>query len=473
MIMTASGLDMDFKELKGIYFLGIGGIGMSSLARYFNSLGIPVAGYDKTETKLTRALAAEGIDVHYNDEVSAIPELYKEDNTKGETLIVYTPAMPDSSLELTYFNDAEFQVIKRAQVLGMIANKGTCIGISGTHGKTTVTSMIAHIMKSAEVSSNTFLGGISVNYGTNHIQHGEGDLVIAEADEYDRSFLFLNPNTAVITSVDPDHLDIYNDADTMIEGYIDYTNNVINGGIVLLSESVEKIIGERVNPYAVHLTYSIEGATDYIASHINIEQGHYSFNVRTPDGTLTDVKLSMGGRHNIENAVAAIAVADVQGVSHEAIKSALASYTGVKRRFEVVNTGDSLTYIDDYAHHPNEISSTLNSVKELYPNKKLTVLFQPHLYTRTRDFAEEFGKSLSVADSLLLMDIYPAREEPIEGVTSELIFSHVQSGNKQLCTKDNALEMIDFEETDILVTLGAGDIDQLVEPISQRIQSMN
>jgi len=464
---------MDFKAFKSIYFLGIGGIGMSALARYFNSMDIPVAGYDRTETRLTRALVDEGINVHYDDVIGEIPATFKNDDSREHTLVIYTPAMPESSAELGFFKDGGYQVVKRAEVLGMIASEGTCIAVAGTHGKTTVTSMIAHIMKSADVSSNTFLGGISANYGTNHIQHGDGKLVIAEADEYDRSFLFLNPNTAVITSVDADHLDIYEDVLSMIETYIDFTNNVIDGGIVLLSESVLKIIGERVNPHAVLMTYSIEGATDYVATGINILEGSYAFDVRTPNGVLKTVTLAMGGRHNIENAVAAIAVADNHGVPHEEIKNALDLYAGVKRRFEVVHNSGPVIYIDDYAHHPNEISSALSSIKELYPDKKLTVLFQPHLYTRTRDFAEDFGKSLSIADSLLLLDIYPAREEPIEGITSELIFDHVQSGDKLLCNKKNAIEMIDFDKTDVLLTLGAGDIDQLVEPITEHIKSLN
>jgi UDP-N-acetylmuramate--alanine ligase len=387
--------------------------------------------------------------------------------------VIYTPAIPDSSAELGYFKDCGYKVIKRSEVLGMIAGAGACIGVAGTHGKTTVTSIIAHIMNASGVSSNTFLGGISSNYGTNHIQHGDGQLVIAEADEYDRSFLFLNPNTAVVTSVDPDHLDIYEDVSSMTETYIDFTNNVIDGGILLLSESVVKVIGERVNPRAELLTYSVGGLTDYVAEGINILEGSYSFDVRTPNGVLKAVTLSMGGRHNIENAVAAIAVADNHGVPHEEIKNAMGSYAGVKRRFELVNNSGPVIYIDDYAHHPSEITSALSAVNELYPGKKLTVLFQPHLFTRTRDFAEDFGKSLSAADSLLLLDIYPAREEPIEGVTSALIFDHVQSGDKRLCNKANAIEMIDFDKTDVLLTLGAGDIDQLIEPISQHIRSLN
>jgi len=463
---------MEFDNLNRIYFLGIGGIGMSALARYFNSIDLEVAGYDRTETALTKALASEGMQVHYADAIDSIPETFKDSTSKESILIVYTPALPEDSVEFIYFLDGGYSVKKRAEVLGLIADRNTCIGVAGTHGKTTVTSMIAHIMKSAGVSSNTFLGGISSNYNTNHIQHAEGNLVIAEADEYDRSFLFLHPHTAVVTSVDADHLDVYDDHSSMTETYIDYTNNVINGGLVLLSENVFKIIGERVNPYAALLTYSIEGDTDYIADQITIIDGHYSFDVRTPNGKLSSVELPMGGRHNIENAVAAIAVAENHGVSHADIKSALASYKGVKRRFEVIYQSSSITYIDDYAHHPNEISAALHSVKELYPGKRLTVLFQPHLFTRTRDFAEAFGRSLSIADKVLLLDIYPAREAPIEGVTSELILKHVESKEKDLCTKEHALERIDFDQTDVLMTLGAGDIDQLVAPISEQLNAM-
>jgi len=464
---------VDFRSRTGIYFLGIGGIGMSALARYFNSLNIPVAGYDRTETQLTRALVEEGMDVHYDDAVEQIPAMFKTDSSREQVLVIYTPAMPGDSAELGHFKDGGYQVLKRAEVLGIIAGEGACIGVAGTHGKTTVTSMIAHIMNASEVSSNTFLGGISANYGTNHIQYGDGQLVIAEADEYDRSFLFLHPNTAVLTSVDADHLDIYKDVSTMTETYIDFTNNVVDGGVLLLSEGVFDSIGKRVNADAELLTYSIEGATDYAAEGVRIHEGSYTFDVRTPSGVLTAAALSMGGRHNIENAVAAIAVADKHGVSHEEIRNALGSYAGVKRRFELVNPSGPVIYIDDYAHHPSEISSALSAVKELYPGKKLTVLFQPHLFTRTRDFAEDFGKSLSEADRLLLLDIYPAREEPIEGVTSALIFEHVQAGEKLLCNKENAIEMIDFDNTGVLLTLGAGDIDQLIEPISRHIRTLN
>ena len=464
---------VDFRSRTGIYFLGIGGIGMSALARYFNSLNIPVAGYDRTETQLTRALVEEGMDVHYDDAVEQIPAMFKTDSSREQVLVIYTPAMPGDSAELGHFKDGGYQVLKRAEVLGIIAGEGACIGVAGTHGKTTVTSMIAHIMNASEVSSNTFLGGISANYGTNHIQYGDGQLVIAEADEYDRSFLFLHPNTAVLTSVDADHLDIYKDVSTMTETYIDFTNNVVDGGVLLLSEGVFDSIGKRVNADAELLTYSIEGATDYAAEGVRIHEGSYTFDVRTPSGVLTAAALSMGGRHNIENAVAAIAVADKHGVSHEEIRNALGSYAGVKRRFELVNPSGPVIYIDDYAHHPSEISSALSAVKELYPGKKLTVLFQPHLFTRTRDFAEDFGKSLSEADRLLLLDIYPAREESIEGVTSALIFEHVQAGEKLLCNKENAIEMIDFDNTGVLLTLGAGDIDQLIEPISRHIRTLN
>jgi UDP-N-acetylmuramate--alanine ligase len=399
--------------------------------------------------------------------------MFKTDSSREQVLVIYTPAMPGDSAELGHFKDGGYQVLKRAEVLGIIAGEGACIGVAGTHGKTTVTSMIAHIMNASEVSSNTFLGGISANYGTNHIQYGDGQLVIAEADEYDRSFLFLHPNTAVLTSVDADHLDIYKDVSSMTETYIDFTNNVVDGGVLLLSEGVFDSIGKRVNADAELLTYSIEGATDYAAEGVRIHEGSYTFDVRTPSGVLTAAALSMGGRHNIENAVAAIAVADKHGVSHEEIRNALGSYAGVKRRFELVNPSGPVIYIDDYAHHPSEISSALSAVKELYPDKKLTVLFQPHLFTRTRDFAEDFGKSLSEADRLLLLDIYPAREEPIEGVTSALIFEHVQAGEKLLCNKENAIEMIDFDNTGVLLTLGAGDIDQLIEPISRHIRTLN
>ncbi|MBL4576824.1 MAG: UDP-N-acetylmuramate--L-alanine ligase [Flavobacteriales bacterium] len=463
---------MEFDKLNSIYFLGIGGIGMSALARYFKSLGKQVAGYDRTETRLTRLLAAEGMDIHYTDTVDSIPESYLDSAAKDQMLVVYTPALPETSEQLNHFQDAGYTILKRAEVLGRIADNGQSICVAGTHGKTTVTSMIAHIMKSAGVSSNTLLGGISTNYGTNHIQHENGDLVIAEADEYDRSFLFLHPNTAIVTSVDADHLDIYEDHSSMTESYIDYTNNVINGGIIILSEDVSNAIGERVNPYATALTYSIDGATDYFAHNVAVADGHYTFDVRTPNGEMSGVELEMGGRHNVENAVAAIATAENNGVSHDDIKYALGSYKGVKRRFEVVFHSPSITYIDDYAHHPNEVAAALNSVKELYPGKKMTVLFQPHLFTRTRDFAEDFGRSLSAADSLLLLDIYPAREEPLEGVTSELILTHVQSGEVALCTKENAIEMINFGNTGVLVTLGAGDIDQLVELIAKKLNSM-
>lgn len=451
---------MAFENTNNIYFLGIGGIGMSALARYFKAQGKNVSGYDKTPTALTDELIAEGIDIHFEDNVALIPSDIK--NKQSNTLIVYTPAVPASHDELNYFRENAYTIKKRSEVLGDITQQMYTIAVAGTHGKTTVSSMIAHILKYAGMECIAFLGGITKNYNSNLLlSNSPQTKIVVEADEYDRSFLTLNPDVAVITAMDADHLDIYGTKEEMDESYKQFAKQIKYGGRLFAKRELG--FKEKCT------TYSLNGESKYYAKNIKIINRQYVFDLVSSVENLNDVTLGLPGMHNVENAVVAAAVAQYLRILPSKIKEALASYSGVQRRFDYQIQNDKITYIDDYAHHPEELKACINSVKALYPDKKITGIFQPHLYTRTRDFSDEFGKALSLLDKLILLDIYPARELPIEGVTSKIIFDKVTNNGKKMCSKEEAINELKNSDVEVLLTLGAGDIDQLVEPIKNML----
>jgi UDP-N-acetylmuramate--alanine ligase len=423
---------------------------MSALARYFNGLGIEVHGYDKTETNLTKKLVDEGIKIHYEDNLKYIPE--------DVDLVVYTPAVPKDHKELRYFQEHDYIIKKRAEVLGIISRNRQTIGIAGTHGKTTTSSILTHVLRTGGIDCTAFLGGIAQNYGSNFVE-GESNWVVVEADEYDRSFLQLNPDFAAIISMDPDHLDIYGSSDFMHEGFTQFAEKLKPGGKVFLRDGLTL----KRNNVPVD-TFGVEAGT-YKAKHIRVEKGFFLFDIDSPVEKIENIRFTLPGRHNVENATAAIAIAQQLGVSGESIRRALASFKGIKRRFEMVYCDDRVVYIDDYAHHPTELAAAIDAANALFPNRKITGIFQPHLYSRTRDFVEGFASALDQLDEVILMDIYPARELPIEGVTSELIFERMRQANKKMVTKATVMDAVKTLEVDVLLTLGAGDIDIFVEPI--------
>jgi UDP-N-acetylmuramate--alanine ligase len=448
---------VDLNDIKKIYFIGIGGIGMSALARYFRFHGKEVSGYDRTSTTLTRQLEAEGIAVHYDDDPAAAP--------KDAGLVVYTPAVPDDHRELTWYRQHGYPLYKRSDVLGMITDSSFNICVAGTHGKTTVSTMIAHILRHSGYGCNAFLGGISVNYNSN-FWSDRRNLCVVEADEYDRSFLKLSPDIAVITAMDADHLDIYGTADAVEQAFIDFSARVKPGGLLLSKKGLSRetaLKGDR------HWTYGLSDDADFFASDIRIDDGDYWFTVQTGDWKLERVILGMGGRHNVENATAAIAVAHQLGIPGDKIIDAVAAFRGVKRRFEYIVRKPGRVYIDDYAHHPAELRALITGARELFPGRKCTVIFQPHLFTRTRDFADGFAASLDLADEVFLLPIYPARELPIKGVSSELIAGKMKPGKARVVDKQEIMNIIENdwnnEKGMVLITAGAGDIDTLVEPI--------
>lgn len=457
----------DIKELKfllqgaegaGIYFVGIGGIGMSALARYFNAKGIKVSGYDKTETVLTKKLVEEGIKVHYEDNLKFID--------KDAALVVYTPAIPKDHSELNYYQQNNYTVVKRSDVLGAITNSSFNICIAGTHGKTSTSSMVAHILRDSGYGCNAFLGGIAVNYNSN-FWSSEKNVCVVEADEYDRSFLKLSPDVAIITAMDPDHLDIYGTAENVEQAFIDFSARVKPGGLLLSKFGLARGNELKVDN---HLTYHLQNEkADVHAANIKTDNGSYRFDVVTKDWVLEDVVLNMGGMHNIENIIAAITVAHHLKIEDGKIKNAVASFKGIKRRFEYIVKNGEQVFIDDYAHHPEELRALINGAKNLFPDKKCTVIFQPHLYTRTRDFADGFAEVLSLADQTVLLPIYPARELPIEGVTSEMILNKMTNTNRSVKTKTELLDWVKDNKAALLITAGAGDIDTLIEPIKNII----
>ncbi|MVM40549.1 UDP-N-acetylmuramate--L-alanine ligase [Spirosoma sp. HMF3257] len=451
---------MTLDQFKYIYFLGIGGIGMSALARWFGVNGYTVVGYDKTPTTLTDALQAEGMTIHFTEDIDQIPAVFREN--PAETLVIYTPAVPKTHAEYIYFIENGFTLQKRSQVLGLLAGQMTTIGVAGTHGKTTTSSMVAHILRDAGVNCAAFLGGITNNYGTNFLLNEPADnlrsvVCVVEADEFDRSFLTLFPTYAIVTSTDADHLDIYGAHDAVLESFSKFVSQIETDGVLFMKQGLS--LSDKTK--AEVRQYSLKGG-DYYSQNLRIEQATFIFDLVYPQGVITDIQLMVPGFHNVENAVAAGAVALEVGVSPEAIRSALNTYRGVRRRFEYILKTDEAVLIDDYAHHPAEVQAFLSSVKALYPDRELTAIFQPHLFSRTRDFADGFAESLSLADNVILLDIYPARELPMEGVTSDLIFRNVHSKSKQKCTKEELSDVVRKMKPSLLVTIGAGDIDQLL-----------
>lgn len=447
---------MQIEDFKNIYFVGIGGIGMSAIARYFHAIGKKVYGYDRTSTQLTNELMTEGIQITFEDDLDTIPEAF---TNKENTLIVYTPAIPKDHQQLSYFRLNQFVIMKRSQVLGLLSDGLNGIGIAGTHGKTTVSTITAHIFKKSVLDCSAFLGGISRNYQSNLLISETSPWVVLEADEFDRSFLQLHPQIALVTSMDADHLDIYGDKFELEKSFREYVSQVKKGGYLVHKLGLE-LPAEGIQKFA----YSVSEKTDFYAENIKLIEGFYQFDLVHPEGVIREIQFSYPGKINLENAVAASSVALIAGVSESELKGALSSFKGVRRRFDYQIREDNLVFIDDYAHHPKELKESITSVREIYPNRKITGIFQPHLFTRTRDFAEGFASSLSLLDEVILLDIYPARELPIAGVDSKMILDNI-SVPAQLCSKEELINVLESKDIEVLLTLGAGDIDKLVEPI--------
>lgn len=447
---------MDLSKLQHIYFLGIGGIGMSALARYFVAKGIKVSGYDKTETPLTNQLQNEGIKIHFEDNINLLDE--------DIDIVIYTPAIPSTHKEFLFFKDNNFTILKRSEVLGLITQNSIGIGIAGTHGKTTISTMTSHLLKQSDIDCSAFLGGISKNYQSNLLLSAKSEYVVIEADEFDRSFLKLEPQIAAISSIDADHLDIYGDKNELKKSFEDYIRKLKPNGILIYKKGLDLKIPENIRSF----TYSLQQGSDFYADNIRIEDSAYVFDFYSENQNIKDIKMLYPGLHNIENACLAIAIALLCGVKQDEIKEAILSFQGVNRRFDVRIKSEKITYIDDYAHHPEELKACITSVRALYADKKITGIFQPHLFSRTRDFADEFAKSLELLDVVVLLDIYPARELPIEGITSEMLLGKIKNKEKYLLDKSEILNFIDEKSPEVLLTLGAGDIDQLVGLIENK-----
>lgn len=444
----------DIHTYESYYFIGVGGIGMSALARYFKLQEKNVFGYDRTQTPLTNHLAQEKIAITFVDEIdNIISNLNSED-----TLVIYTPAIPQDNTIKNYFINNNFTLLKRSKVLGEITQSTQCLAIAGTHGKTTTTTLLGHLCKYADLPSTAFLGGISVNYDTNFIYNGT-EISVVEADEFDRSFLALSPNMAVITSAEADHLDIYGTANELVKSFNDFADLVPNTGFLLVKK------GLPIS--AKHFTYSINEKADYYAENIKVVNDWFQFDLITPSEVVKDFVLHLPGKHNVENAVAALTLALQLGIPSDVLHKALSEFKGVKRRFTKNTFTNGKIYVDDYAHHPTEINAAIDAVRQLYPQKKLLTVFQPHLYTRTRDFAENFAESLEKTDELILLEIYPARELPIEGITSKWLASQIKEIPTEVCSLTEALQLIKSKKFDVLLTIGAGNIDTLYEPIIQ------
>lgn len=447
-------------NIQKIYFIGIGGIGMSALARYFKAKGADVSGYDKTSTPLTRELEASGIAIHYEERVDLVP--------KDADAIVYTPAIPAQHAELVYYRENGYTVVKRSDVLQWITEGSFNICVGGTHGKTTVTSMTAHLLRHTGYGCNAFLGGIAANYNTN-FWSSDKNVVVVEADEYDRSFLKLVPDVAVVTAMDPDHLDIYGTPEEVVNAFIQFSQKVKPGGCLVTKYDLER--GEELKA-SHHYTYSFEDVrADVYAANRKVENGSYVFDVVNEDWTIKDVVLHMGGLHNIENCVAAITVAKYLGIADDKIKAAVADFKGVRRRFEYALKNEKHVLIDDYAHHPEELRALISGVKSIFPGDKLTLVFQPHLFSRTNDLADEFAISLDMADEVILLPIYPARELPMRGVSSELVMSKMQVAKRQVLSKEELKTWVAEHQPGLLVMAGAGDIDALVQPVKDLLQN--
>lgn len=447
-------------NISSVYFIGIGGIGMSAIARYYNNKGFKVSGYDKTTNSFTQQLEAEGMQIHYSDDVTLLD--------KTASMVVYTPAIPADHKELNYYRENGFALMKRSDALALITAGGFNICIAGTHGKTTTSAMVAHILRHSGDGCNAFLGGISTNYETN-FWSSDNDTNVVEADEYDRSFLKLDPSIAVITAMDADHLDIYGTEKNMQDAFIDFTGRIKHNGLLIYKHGLQRATDFRATR---QLSYSLSNTkADVYTSNIKIENGEYLFDLQIKKKLISGFNLSMGGLHNIENAMAAIIIALELNIDEEKIKAAVAAFKGVKRRFEYVVKNDSLVMIDDYAHHPQELEALISGAKNLYPGKKCTVVFQPHLYSRTKDFADGFAKALSLADELVLLPVYPARELPMEGVTSQLIFDKVDLVKKKMLDAKDLSGFLKVGKREMLIICGAGDIDALVMPVKEMLQN--
>lgn len=457
---------MELKDIKAVYFIGAGGIGMSAIARYFINRGLVVAGYDKTPSDLTHQLEKEGMLIHYEENLDEIPHACRK---KDSCLVIYTPAIPASHKELLYFQENGFEVVKRAQVLGTLTrtHKGLCF--AGTHGKTTTSTMCAHIMHQSHLDCNAFLGGISKNYGTNYILSDKSDYVVIEADEFDRSFHWLRPWMSVITSTDPDHLDIYGTKEAYLESFRHYTELIQDGGALIIHTNLE--VKPNVSDKVKTFTYSRDEG-DFHAENININNGEITFDLVSPIENVKDIQLGQPIPINIENSIAAMAMAQLNGCTAEELKYGMQTYTGVDRRFDFKIKNNKHVFLSDYGHHPKEVMQSAKSLKELYPNRKITAMFQPHLYTRTRDFYKDFAEALSLFDEVVLTEIYPAREEPIPGVTSKLIYDNIKEGvEKDMILKDDVLDYVKNRDFDVLVVLGAGNLDNYVPQIAKILEN--
>ena len=456
---------MNIETIQSVYFVGAGGIGMSALIRYFLSKGKRVAGYDRTPSELTARLIKEGADIHYVEDVNLIPDWCKD---SASTLVVYTPAIPQEHVELNYFRTNSFEIHKRAQVLGIITRSSKALCVAGTHGKTTTSTMVAHLLHQSAVGCTAFLGGISKNYGTNLLLSQDSPYTVIEADEFDRSFHWLSPYMSVITATDPDHLDIYGTREAYLESFRHYTTLIQPDGVLIIHEGLA--LQPDVQPSVKTYTYNRESG-DFHAENIRIGGGEIVIDFVAPDTRINDIRLGVPISINIENGVAAMALAHLSGVTDEEIRRGMDSFRGVDRRFDFKLKTDRIVFLSDYAHHPAEIAQSVKSVRELYRDKKITAIFQPHLYTRTRDFYREFANSLSLLDEVILTDIYPAREQPIPGVSSRLIYDHLRPGiEKYLCRKEDVLSLLESKPIEVLIVLGAGDLDKYVPEISRLLE---
>ncbi len=450
-------------KVQNVYFVGIGGIGMSAIARFFHLQGLKVAGYDRVETQLTKELQNEGIDVHFEDNIQCIDKAFKQ---KDSTLVVYTPAIPVGHDELNFFKKEGFTIKKRAEVLGLLTQKMEGVCVAGTHGKTTISTLTAHLFKQSEVGCNAFLGGISQNYNTNFLFDEDSNIVVVEADEFDRSFLQLTPHLALISAMDADHLDIYGNEESVVEAFEQFAQRIQSGGVLVMKEGLPL---DDVDEDVEIFTYGMDSKSDFYPENISLVDGNYQFNLRSPLGKIVGLKMGIGGLLNVENAIGAMALAMLGGVEAHEIKVSLPKFKGIRRRFDYRVKSDKVVYIDDYAHHPEEIKATLSSVKAIYPNKKITVAFQPHLFTRTRDFVDGFALALDAADRVVLLDIYPARELPIAGVTSEIIAAKMKNKKVEICSLTDACQVILNQPLEVLLTLGAGDIDKIVPELEKQL----
>ncbi|WP_293741859.1 UDP-N-acetylmuramate--L-alanine ligase [uncultured Pedobacter sp.] len=450
---------MELSKINRVFFVGIGGIGMSALARYFAKRGQVVCGYDKTKTKLTETLTQEGILITYVDEISALPNEFSDH--QDDTLVVYTPAIPKDSKILNHFIERGFTLKKRSEVLGIISKGMFCIAVAGTHGKTTTSSIVAHVLKDTGYDCTAFLGGITSNYDSN-VLFGKNNVVVVEADEYDRSFLTLHPDIAVVTSMDADHLDIYGDKSHLEESFRLFAGQLKAEGALYAHEGL---------PLEGSISYAASSTAVAKAENLRVEGSKFIFDYTGIDQSINDISLMLPGRYNVENTTVAIAIALQLGIDAEKIKQAVANFKGVKRRFEYIVNNSNQIYIDDYAHHPEELRACFDAVRQLYPDKKLSVIFQPHLFTRTRDFADEFAKVLSTADELMLLEIYPARELPIEGINAQFLLDKITLADKQVCGKDFVVQYVRDTKPELILTVGAGDIDTIIEPLKNTLNN--